>query len=276
VDRSARPTDGILDRIVATKQREVSVLRARADVLRRAAEVSAPARDFAGALRRPGEVSLIAEYKRRSPSAGSMGTNVVPAAAARAYEDAGAAALSVLTDAEYFGGGLWDLESARSAVDVPVLRKDFVLDEVQVWEARAAGADAILLIVRILEPARLGALHAAAADLGMAVLVEVHTEAEVEQALAVGARVVGVNNRDLATFTTDLGVSLRLSARVPADIVLVAESGIRTVEEVDRLGEVGVDAVLVGELLMRGGPDRAASALTGRPRAVRATAGVAW
>jgi indole-3-glycerol phosphate synthase len=264
--------DGVLGRIVETKRREVDALRPRVAALRATAAAAEPARDFAGALRRADEVALIAEYKRRSPSAGSMASNVVPAAAARAYEAAGAAALSVLTDAEYFGGALADLAAARDAVALPVLRKDFVVDEAQVWEARAAGADAILLIVRILDDAHLRDLHAVARALGMAALVEVHAEAELERALAAEARIVGVNNRDLATFTTDLGLSQRLAPLVPPDVVLVAESGIRTVAEVDALGGAGVDAILVGETLMRGGQGRMAGALVGRPRAARTSA----
>jgi indole-3-glycerol phosphate synthase len=271
VHRSATPAHDILARIVATKRREVAALRPRSAALRNTAEAMPVPRDFAGALRRE-EVALIAEYKRRSPSAGPMGGNVAPEAAARAYEDAGAAALSVLTDGEYFGGSLADLAAARSAVGLPVLRKDFVVDDVQVWEARAGGADAILLIVRILDDARLASLQTLAAELGMATLVEVHTAAELDRALVLDARVIGVNNRDLATFTTDLGLSLRLAERVPLEVVLVAESGIRTAEEVDRLGAAGVDAILVGETLMRGGPESKAGMLAHRPRAARARA----
>jgi indole-3-glycerol phosphate synthase len=269
VDRNARVITGILARIVESKRAEVAALRHRTSELRAAAERAAPARPFVAALRQEDAVALIAEYKRRSPSAGALGGNVAPAAAARAYAAGGASAVSVLTDAEYFGGGLDDLVAAREAVDLPVLRKDFVLDEAQVWEARAAGADGILLIVRILDDVRLVALHAAASAVGLGVLVEVHDEAELERALRAGAEAVGVNNRDLDTFRTDLNVSLRLAPRVPPEVVLVAESGIRTAAEVDRLGEAGVDAVLVGETLMRGG---GAGLLAGRPRSVRPSA----
>jgi indole-3-glycerol phosphate synthase len=269
VDRSARVVGGILATIVGTKRAEIAALGSRAHALRAAAEEAAPVRAFAAALRRPEEVALIAEYKRRSPSAGSLGSNVAPARAARAYEMAGAAAVSVLTDAEYFGGSLEDLVAVRAAVGLPVLRKDFVLSEIQVYEARAAGADGVLLIVRILDDAALADLHAAATAVGLGVLVEVHDEAELERALRAGARIVGVNNRDLDTFTTDVGLSLRLAAQVPADVVLVAESGIRTGAEVDRLGAAGVDAILVGEALMRGA-DGVAAQLAGRSRAERA------
>ncbi|HEX6937822.1 MAG TPA: indole-3-glycerol phosphate synthase TrpC [Longimicrobiales bacterium] len=261
----------ILERIVEGKRREVARLRPRAAALRAAAERAGPARPFAAALRRQGEVALIAEIKRRSPSAGWIRPDAGVVEVAGAYARAGAAALSVLTDGEHFGGSLEDLEAARGAVGLPVLRKDFVLDAVQVWEARAAGADAVLLIVRILEDAVLAALHALASELGMGVLVEAHTAAEVERALAAGAEVVGVNARDLATFRTDLAVVREVAAHVPPDRTLVAESGIRTAEDVDRLGAVGVDAVLVGESLMRASDvEAAAAALARRPRLAEA------
>ncbi len=208
---------------------------------------------------------MIAEYKRRSPSAGLMdGRGADAGTVAGAYAEGGAAAVSVLTDAEYFGGSLEDLRSARSAVEIPVLRKDFVVDEVQVWEARAAGADAVLLIVRILEGARLAGLLDLCRELGFSSLVEAHDAAEVERALVAGAPIVGINNRDLATFRTDIEVSLGLVGTVPADRVVVAESGIRTRAEVERLGAAGVDAILVGETLMRaGGGAVAVSTLAG-------------
>ncbi len=257
----------ILDRIVESKREEAARLWPRAAALRAEAEAAPPARPFEAALRRGGEVALIAEIKRRSPSAGWIRREVEVAEVASAYARAGAAALSVLTDEAYFGGTLDDLRAARGAAPVPVLRKDFVLDAVQVWEARAAGADAVLLIVRLLEDAELAELVALAAELGVAALVEAHTAGEVERALVAGARIVGVNNRDLATFRTDLGVVLGLAERVPADRVLVAESGIRTAADVDRLGAAGVHAVLVGESLMRARDiGAAAGALAGRPR----------
>ncbi len=257
----------ILDRIVESKREEAARLWPRAAALRAEAEAAPPARPFEAALRRGGEVALIAEIKRRSPSAGWIRREVEVAEVASAYARAGAAALSVLTDEAYFGGTLDDLRAARGAAPVPVLRKDFVLDAVQVWEARAAGADAVLLIVRLLEDAELAELVALAAELRVAALVEAHTAGEVERALVAGARIVGVNNRDLATFRTDLGVVLGLAERVPADRVLVAESGIRTAADVDRLGAAGVHAVLVGESLMRARDiGAAAGALAGRPR----------
>ena len=260
----------VLADIVEAKRREVGRLRGRAAEVLAAAAAAPAARDFAGALRRGGEVALLAEVKRRSPSAGWIRRDADAAQIASAYAAAGAAALSVLTDAEFFGGGLQDLRTVRAAVELPLLRKDFVLDELQIAEARAAGADAVLLIVRILEPSRLAELHAAALDAGLAALVEVHDAAELETALAAGARVIGVNNRDLATFRTELSVAEALAPRVPPGVVLVAESGIRTAADVDRLGAAGVDAVLVGESLMREADvGAAARRLIGRPCAAR-------
>jgi indole-3-glycerol phosphate synthase len=229
-----------------------------------------PARDFRGALRLPGEVRVLAEIKRRSPSAGPIRPGADPAEVARAYAAGGAAALSVLTDRQYFDGSLEVLESVRRAVDLPLLRKDFVIDELQILEARAAGADAVLLIVRALQPETLKQLVEAARSTGLETLVEVHDAAELRIALDSGAAVVGVNNRDLATFVTDLDLSFRLAADVPDATTLVAESGIRTAEDVRRLGDAGVDAVLVGESLMRQ-PDleAAVSALVGQGKASR-------
>jgi indole-3-glycerol phosphate synthase len=267
------PTSHVLDRIVATKREEVAALRPASAGLRAAARDAPPPRGFRPALVRPREVALLAEVKRRSPSAGEIRPGAEPAEIAREYLAGGAAALSVLTDREYFGGSLDALRAVRAAVELPLLRKDFVIAEEQVWEARAAGADAVLLIVRILDDARLGELHAAAVELGMDVLVEVHSEVELERALATGARLIGVNNRDLSTFTTDLGLSLRLASSVPAEVALVGESGIRTPADVDALGAAGVDAVLVGESLMRQADVRsAAAALTGRAKRGRGAA----
>jgi len=266
----AAAKDNILDRIVAVKHAEVRALRGRASELRgMAADAPAP-RGFAAALRRPAEVRLLAEVKRRSPSAGEIRPGADPEEVALAYQQGGAAALSVLTDRDFFGGELAFLGRVRAAVELPVLRKDFVVDALQLHEARAAGADAVLLIARILPGPLLAELHAAARELGMDALVEVHDAGEMERALAAGATLVGVNNRDLATFTTDLGLSERLAAGVAASLTLVAESGIRTAADVDRLGAAGFDAILVGESLMRQ-PDlaAAAAALAGRPRSPR-------
>jgi indole-3-glycerol phosphate synthase len=265
----------ILDEIVAGKREEVARLGPRRGELRAAAEAAPATRPFEAALRRGEEVALIAEVKRRSPSAGWIRRDLEPEAVARAYASAGAAAVSVLTDERYFGGSLEALRAVRAAVDIPVLRKDFIIDPVQVWEARAAGADAVLLIVRILEDQALADLVALCGELGLSALVEVHTREELERALRAGARVIGVNNRDLTTFRTTLEVSLELAPLVPPEGVLVAESGIHSPGDVDRLGLAGVDAVLVGESLMRSADvGRAAAALVGRRRRPRAAAGV--
>jgi indole-3-glycerol phosphate synthase len=264
---------GGLAQIVAAKALEVERLRRRQAELRSAAEAAGPARAFADALRAASEVRLLAEIKRRSPAAGAIREGADPVEVARSYAGGGAAALSVLTDEEYFGGSLESLSRVRSAVGLPLLRKDFMVDPLQLWEARAAGADAVLLIVRILDQARLGELYALATELGMDVLVEVHDAAELERATRLGAGLIGINNRDLSTFRTDLELSLRLAPQVDARVTVVAESGIRTAEDVRRLGAAGVDAILVGESLMRQ-PDlrAAAAALSGHPRNPRASA----
>lgn len=251
---SARPGasgEDILARIVRTKEEEVRGLRNRLEVLRQRAGHAPAPRDFERVLADPGSVSLIAEVKRRSPGAGALRPDLDPAVQARAYEAGGARALSVLTDQAYFQGSLEDLRAVRRLVDLPVLRKDFIIDASQVWEARGAGADAVLLIVRILDDGPLRQLRELAEELGMAALVEVHDEVELTRALASGARIVGINNRDLRTFSTDLAVTLGLLDQVPDRIVLVSESGISSREQVARLGAGGVDAVLVGEALVR-------------------------
>lgn len=253
--------------IVDRKREEVASLKPRADELRDQAATADAPRGFAAALRDADEVKLLAEIKRRSPSAGSIREDAEPAAIAGAYQAGGAAALSVLTDRDFFGGSLDALREARAAVSLPILRKDFVVDPVQVWEARAVGADAILLIVRILDDEQLRDLLQMAEGLGMDVLVEIHDPAELERAVNAGATVLGVNNRDLTTFRTDLGLSLRLSPTIDPSLTLVAESGIRTADDVRRLGDAGVNAILVGESLMRQDDvEKAAAALSGHPR----------
>lgn len=256
--RSAIATPGVLRRIVESKQRELATLRPRTVELRAAAERAPVSPAFLESARSAPRVSVIAEVKRRSPSAGAIRPDVDVAAQAAQYAAGGAAAVSVLTDEPFFGGRLEDLELVRSAVSLPLLRKDFTLEPVHLWEARAAGASAILLIVRILEDGVLRELLALASSLSLSALVEVHTAPELERALAAGARLVGVNNRDLDSFTTDLSVTERLAAGVPPECVLVGESGIRTRADVERLARAGVDAVLVGEALMRGGDPAAA------------------
>jgi len=245
----------ILDEILATKRDEVTLLHRpqTRDLLRRHALDAPPTRDFAGALRNPaGTVAVIGELKRRSPSKGDLAPELDPATTAKAYEAGGAAALSVLTDGPYFGGTVADLQTAREATALPVLRKDFTIDEVQVYEARAIGADAILLIVAALpDDALLAELHTLAIGLGLGVLVEAHDDAEVERALAAGARIVGVNSRNLATFSEDLGVAQGLASSIPADVTAVAESAIRSAVDAQHMGAAGFDAVLVGEALVR-------------------------
>ena len=241
----------VLDQILAAKREEVDRLRPQAGALRRSAEQVEPARPFAAALRAGKHVALIAEFKRRSPSAGWIRRDGLVTEITKAYSDCGARAISVLTDENFFGGVLSDLRAARAAADVPILRKDFVLEEVQLLETRAAGADAVLLIVRALDDAQLTDLLTGARGIGLDALVETHNEKEVERALRAGAQVIGVNNRDLSTFTVDLGLTARMLSEIPGDAVAVAESGVRSADEVAALGELGVDAVLIGETLMR-------------------------
>ncbi len=249
----------ILDRIVRKKRDEIEALRSRAGELRKRAAEAPPPRDFAEALATPERLSVIAEVKRRSPGAGAIRTDLDPVALARSYVSGGAAAISVLTDEPWFAGRLQDLTEVRAAVPVPCLRKDFILEEVQVHEARAAGADAILLIVRILDDGPLRELREVAESLGMAVLVEVHDRPELHRALDSGAHIIGINNRDLSTFTTDLQTTLELAGEVPTDRILVSESGIRTGADAAKVAEAGADAILVGEALVRA-PDPVALA----------------
>lgn len=246
---------GVLDEIVAHKRGEVAAARAR----RPLSELSAacrdlpPAREFTGALRPVGaqRVRVIAEVKRASPSKGVIAGALDPAAQAGRYAAAGAAAVSVLTDFKYFGGSLDDLVAVRRAVDAPVLRKEFIVDEYQLWEARAAGADAVLLIVAALPPSALRDLFHASKGVGLATLVEAHTAAELDQALALGAPVVGVNNRNLQTLETSLATSVALLPRIPSGTVAVAESGIHRRADVEQVVAAGAHAVLVGEALVR-------------------------
>lgn len=240
-------TDTILDKILAQKQLEIG--DNRAEVARRAREADPP-RDFAGALHQS-TVALIAEVKHASPSKGVLIENFDPVALGTTYADNGAAAISVLTDQKFFMGSLEYMTQVRTAVNVPVLRKDFIIDPYQVYEGRAAGADAMLLIVAALEDQQLADLHALIRELGMAALVEVHNEVEVERALKVGASVIGINNRDLKTFHEDLGTTARLIRLLPETVTVVAESAIRSVSDVIRMGGLGVHAVLVGEGLVK-------------------------
>jgi indole-3-glycerol phosphate synthase len=209
-------------------------------------------------------LSLIAEIKRRSPSKGPLAPMLDAAALARTYEGAGAAALSVLTDGEFFGGSLEDLVQARQAVALPVLRKDFTVGEADVCDARIAGADAVLLIVAALEDAELVRLHALALELGLEALVEVHDVEEVRRALDAGAQIVGANQRDLVSFEVDPRRAERVRAAIPRGILCVAESGVRDGEDARRLAEAGFDAILVGEHLVTAeDPGAAAAAMVG-------------
>jgi indole-3-glycerol phosphate synthase len=264
------PAPSILDAIFTHKRAEVAERKAAvpmADVAR-AARAAPPPLDMVAALRAaPHRPALIAEIKRVSPSRGPLAPDLDPVRLARAYAESGAAAISVLTDAHFFGGSLDDLRAVAGArLGVPLLRKDFVCDPYQVYEARAAGADAVLLIAAHLEFVLLCELHALAHDLGMAALIEVHTGAELASALACGPSLIGVNNRDLHTFQVSLKTTHRLAALIPAEIAVVTESGIFTPAHVRELAEVrrpggacGVDAILVGEALVTA-PDTAALA----------------
>jgi indole-3-glycerol phosphate synthase len=243
----------ILDKILV--QTRLTIDRDRAAVsqidLERAVKDLPPCRDFHAALAAGPSVQLIAEVKRASPSAGMIRADFDPVEIARCYQEAGAACISVLTDEPYFQGSLDYLRRVRRAVDVPLLRKDFIIDHYQLLQARAAGADCVLLIAECLAPAELLRLTEQAWELGLQVLIELFEASNLEAVLATGTNLVGVNNRDLRTFETSLEHTLRLRPQIPDDRLVVGESGIRTHEDVVRLGQGGVKAVLVGESLMR-------------------------
>jgi indole-3-glycerol phosphate synthase len=243
----------ILDKIVATKRQEIAAAQARAplaDVQTQAA--AAPSvRDFFAALAAPGPIKLIAEVKKASPSKGIIRAEFNPVEIATTYQQHGAACLSVLTDEQYFQGHLDYLRDIRAAVNIPVLRKDFILDEYQLWEARAAGADAVLLIAECLDDCNLRKLFNRTIELGMTPLVELYEPDNLQRVFDAGATLIGVNNRNLHTFEVDLHHTLRLRKQIPDQCVLVAESGIYTHADVQLLEQNGVDAMLVGESLMR-------------------------
>lgn len=243
----------ILDQIVASKRREIAESRSRqteAELERRLADAP-PVRDYRVALERPGEVRIIAEIKKASPSAGVLRADFDPVAIAQIYQTHGAACLSVLTDAPYFQGHLSYLSAIRAAIELPLLRKDFILDRYQLLEARLAGADAVLLIAECLPGDELARLHRQSHELGLQTLVELYDADNLPRVLAAGARLIGVNNRDLRTFVTRLEHTLELAPRLPAGCCLVSESGIKTRADVERLQAAGVRAILVGETLMR-------------------------
>jgi indole-3-glycerol phosphate synthase len=246
----------ILDDILARTRADLAERKAKKPLsdIEKGLPTGPTARSLAKALRpgAPGrQVTCIAEFKRRSPSAGWIREGAKPGEVARLYAAAGAAALSVLTDEPFFGGTLADLTTAHAATTLPVMRKDFIIDAYQLAEARAAGADAALLIVAALTDSEMSALLAVGAVYGLELLVEAHDAEEARRAVAAGAKVIGINNRDLKTFTVDRDLAIRLRGEIPAERILVAESGIRDAADVKRLRDAGVDAMLVGETLMR-------------------------
>ena len=245
-------TGTVLDRIVEARRAEVAHRRKSVPetVLRIAVKNADPVRDFAGALTRP-QTNVIAEIKKASPSAGVLREDFDPASLARGYEAAGAAAISVLTEEAHFQGALAHLRDARKATSLPVLRKDFIVEPWQVWEARAANADTFLLIVAALSPTALQELLVLGRELAMEPLVEVHTRKELDTALAAGARIVGVNNRNLHTLEVRVDTSLELIESIPDECIAVSESGLRTSQDLTRLRAAGFDAFLIGEHFMR-------------------------
>ncbi|MFO0905351.1 MAG: indole-3-glycerol phosphate synthase TrpC [Pirellulales bacterium] len=250
----------ILDKIVATKRTEIAAAQAARpeSQLRDALANAPPVRDFFGALAADGPIKLIAEVKKASPSKGVIRADFCPVEIAETYAASGATCLSVLTDVQYFQGSLEYLKNIRAAVDLPLLRKDFILDSYQLLEARLAGADAVLLIAECLDDCGLRSLHAEALDLGLTPLVEFYEPTNLPRVLDAGATLIGVNNRDLHTFQVDLNHTIRMREQVPDHCLLVGESGIRTADDVRRLAAAGVDAILVGESLMAQ-PDIAAA-----------------
>ena len=257
----------VLDRIISRKQKEVAESKATRPLssIRQKLRNSDQPRDFFAAVSEPGDIRLIAEFKRRSPSAGEICPGAEPADIVRGYEKSGAAALSVLTDGEDFGGCIDDLILARRASSLPVLRKEFIIDSYQVNESRLYGADAVLLIAECLDDCLLRSLYREVIDLGMTPLVELHSEENLSRVLDLGATLIGINNRDLVTMKTDIDHVLKLQEKVPSECVLVAESGIRTRADVEQLEAAGVQAILVGEsLLTSSDPSGAAAALLGK------------
>lgn len=243
----------ILDDILAHKQGEIAAARQRQPEDRLHSQLSAapPARNFAAALAAGDGIGLIAEVKKASPSAGIIREDFDPVTIATTYEQHGAACLSVLTDEKFFQGHLDFLRDVRQAVAIPVLRKDFIIDRYQVTEARAAGADCVLLIAECLDDVQLNDLSAYAAELGMQSLIEIYEPANLDRVLALEPKLLGINNRNLKTFVTELDHTLRLLERIPKDVFVVSESGIRTHADVQRLQAAGVRGILVGESLMR-------------------------
>jgi indole-3-glycerol phosphate synthase len=243
----------VLEKIVTDKRKEIEAAkRARPEeLLRERLAAAPPVRDFAAALRSGNSPRVIAEVKKASPSAGLIRGDFDPVAIARTYEANGASCVSVLTDGPFFQGSLEDLAAVRRSASIPVLRKDFLLDRYQVLEARAAGADCVLLIAECLDDCTLRELYFYASELGMESLIEIHDAGNLDRVLKLEPALVGVNNRNLRTLVTDLGHSISLASRVPAECMLVSESGIHSRSDVERLQEAGIHAILVGETLMR-------------------------
>jgi indole-3-glycerol phosphate synthase len=241
----------MLATMVAKKREEVDRLRSKFSLieLERSAAALPPTRDFRAALRQS-NLAVIAEVKRASPSRGVLRAELDPVALAREYEAGGASALSILTDSEYFHGRKESIEEAKRVVHLPILRKDFIVDEYQVYESRILGADALLLIVKALEPEQLERLYRLTYAVGLEALVEVHTAEELEVARELGAAIIGVNNRDLDTFEVSLDRSLMLRPHIPAEAIAVSESGLKSRDDLDRLRQAGFDAVLIGEGLV--------------------------
>jgi len=261
--------DSFLSRIVSHKRAELARAQKKLSLaaLQQTAQTQAAPRDFRRALTNGKNVAVIAEMKKSSPSAGVLREDFNPVLLAESYAANGAAALSILTDENFFDGNLENLQKVRTVCTLPLLRKDFILHPYQIWEARAFGAEAILLIVAMLDRSQLFALLLAAAETGMQALVEVHNEAELDRALLAGANLIGINNRNLQTFEVALETTERLSKLIPSSCVRIAESGIKSRQDVERMAACGVDAILVGSHLMRqADPGSALVELTGVPR----------
>jgi len=245
----------LLDEIIANKQTELIILRDnfKRIALANLSDAFPPLRDFKSAISRPGKINLIAEIKKASPSAGVLRESFEPITLAKAFEEAGAASLSVLTDYKYFKGALSHLKSAKESTTIPVLRKDFLIDELQLSESRLAGADAVLLIIRVLKAEELKRFLGKCAELGLAAVVEVHNQAEAESALAAQAEIVGINNRDLDTLQVDFNLSFKLLEKLPElkKKILISESGIQSRSQIQELRSAGFQAVLIGETLLK-------------------------
>ncbi len=245
--------NNFLKKIIIEKQREVGIAKAielRESITERLS-ISSKVRSFKDCIRRANSIKLIAEIKYSSPSRGAFGCGLRPERLAKIYEGSGASAISVLTDRGFFGGDILHLSIVKEACSLPVLRKDFIIDEYQVYESKAFGADAILLIPQILPEKRLNQLYSLAGSLGMDIMVEVHSESDLRKAIAIRPDIIGINNRDLKTFRVDLKVTERLIKKIPEDIIKVSESGIRNYKDVQYLRKLGIDAVLVGEIFVR-------------------------